>query len=99
MGAAMAPGRSALDNKGVVMGATNIEKLRLAAEGLILNDAQKHILAHRLTRKLAHKLQASISVQEMLELVDSAMRDMRSGTNVMVVSDDAYRDDRVVRRI
>jgi len=76
------------------MGATNIEKLRLAAEGLILNDAQKHILAHRLTRKL----QASISVQEMLVLIDSAMRDMRSGIDVMVVSDDAYRDNRVVRR-
>jgi len=95
----MAPGRSALDNKGIVMGATNIEKLRLAAEGLMLNDAQKHILAHRLTRKLARKLQASISVQEMLVLIDSAMRDMRSGIDVMVVSDDAYRDNRVVRRI
>ncbi len=95
----MAPGRSALDNKGIVMGATNIEKLQLAAEGLILNDAQKHILAHRLTRKLARKLQASISVQEMLVLIDSAMRDMRSGIDVMVVSDDAYRDNRVVRRI
>lgn len=80
------------------MGATNIEKLRRAAEGLILNDAQKHILAHRLTRKLAKRLQASISVQEMLQLIDSAMRDMRSGIDVMVVSDDAYRDNRVVRR-
>ncbi|MBP6683539.1 MAG: hypothetical protein KA159_09515 [Halioglobus sp.] len=81
------------------MGATNIEKLRLAAEGLILNDAQKHILAHRLTRKLARKLQVSISVQEMLELIESAMRDMRSGIDVLVVSDDAYRDNRVVRRV
>ena len=96
---AMAPGRSALDNKGIVMGATNIEKLRLAAEGLILNDAQKHVLAHRLTRKLARKVQASISVQEMLELIDGAMGDMRSGIDVMVVSDDAYRDNRVVRQV
>jgi len=80
------------------MGATNIEKLRVAAEGLILNDAQKHILAHRLTRKLARRFRAGISVQEMLALIDSAMRDMRSGVDVMVVSDDAYRDNRVVRR-
>ena len=80
------------------MGATNIEKLRMAAEGLILNDAQKHVLAHRLTRKLASKVQASISVQEMLALIEGAMRDMRSGIDIVVVSDDAYRDNRVVRR-
>jgi hypothetical protein len=80
------------------MGATNIEKLRMAAEGLILNDAQKHVLAHRLTRKLASRVRASISVQEMLALIESAMRDMRSGIDVVVVSDDAYRDNRVVRR-
>ena len=80
------------------MGATNIEKLRVAAEGLILNDAQKHVLAHRLTRKLASKVQASISVQEMLALIEGAMRDMRSGIDIVVVSDDAYRDNRVVRR-
>jgi hypothetical protein len=79
------------------MGATNIEQLRVAAEGLILNDAQKHVLAHRLTRKLARKGQASITVQEMLGLIENAMCDMRSGVDMMVVSDDAYRDNRVVR--
>ena len=83
------------------MGATQTEKLRMAAEGLILNDAQKHILAHRLARKLARKEQGCITVSEMLQLIDGAMRDMQASASVemLVISEDAYRDNRVVRRV
>ncbi len=82
------------------MGATQTEKLRMAAEGLILTDAQKHILAHRLARKLARKERGTISVPEMLTLIDSAMCDMHPGADVemLVISEDAYRDNRVVRQ-
>jgi hypothetical protein len=81
------------------MGATHTEKLRNAAEGLILTDAQKHILAHRLARKLASKGQGSITVPEMLGLIENAMCDMQPGVDVemLVISEDAYRDNRVIR--
>ena len=79
------------------MTATQIEKLRMAAEGLILADAQKHILAHRLARKLANKQQGAITVPEMLSLIDAAMSDMKQGIELLEVSDDSYRNSPVVR--
>ncbi len=79
------------------MGATQTENLRKVAEGLILTDAHKHILAHRLTRKLAARLQGSITVSEMLEFIDVAMCDLQPAAEVMVISEDSYRDNRVVK--
>jgi hypothetical protein len=86
-----------LCSKESVMGATQTEQLRMVAEGLILTDAQKHILAHRLTRKLAAQQQVSITVSEMLEFIDAAMCDLQPATEVLVISEDSYRDNRVVK--
>ena len=79
------------------MGATQTEQLRMVAEGLILTDAQKHILAHRLTRKLPARQQGTISVNEMLEFMDTAMCYLQPSAEVLVISEDSYRDNRVVK--
>ena len=81
------------------MSAVQIEKLRKAAEGLILSDAQKHILAHRLARKLVRKDPGTLTVSELLGLIDTAMGDMQPGIEMLVISEDAYRDDRIVKQL
>ena len=84
-------------SKETVMGATQTEQLRMVAEGLILTDAHKHILAHRLTRKLAARLSGTITVSEMLEFIDNAMCDLQPATEVLEINEDSYRDNRVVK--
>ena len=79
------------------MGATQTQRLRMVAEGLILTDAQKHILAHRLTRKIAGRQPGTISVNEMLGFIDTAMCDLQPATEVLEISEDSYRDNRVVK--
>ncbi len=79
------------------MGNAITDKLRLAAEGLVLADAQKHILAHRLARKLAATPSGDITVDKLLKLIDQSMWDMRSGVEVVEVSDDAYRDNAMMQ--
>jgi len=78
------------------MGDAITDKLRLAAEGLVLNDAQKHILAYRLTRRLKKQTLGRISVSEMLGMIETAMHDMTSGVEVFEVPEDSYRDSRVL---
>jgi hypothetical protein len=79
------------------MGATQTEQLRRVAEGLILTDAHKHILAHRLTRKLEARQEGTVTVSEMLQFIDAAMCDLQPATEVLVISEDSYRDNRVVK--
>jgi hypothetical protein len=81
------------------MGDSITDKLRVAAEGLILADAQKHILAHRLARKLQNKKSGNITVSELLGMIDTAMSDMTAGIDLMVVAEDSYRDNRVVQKM
>jgi len=81
------------------MGDSITEKLRVAAEGLILADAQKHILAHRLARKLQSKESGTVTVSELLGMIDTAMSDMSAGLEMMVVSEDSYRDNRIVHKM
>ncbi len=78
------------------MSATQTTNFRMAAEGLILTDAQKHILAYRLTRKLVSKEPGTLTVPEMLNLIDSAMCDMQNGMETLVISEDSYRGNRVL---
>jgi hypothetical protein len=80
------------------MGDSINERLRIAAEGLILSDAQKHILAHRLTRKLRTREVRTITVSELLAMIEAAMCDMAPGIEMHVVSEDSYRDNRIVKR-
>ncbi|MEE4146036.1 MAG: hypothetical protein V2I26_14625 [Halieaceae bacterium] len=79
------------------MSATQAENLRSVAQGLILSDAQKHILAYRLARKLSRKEAGTITVADMLALIDTAMCDMLPGVEMLEISEDSYRDNRVVR--
>ena len=81
------------------MGDSMTEKLREAAEGLILNDAQKHILAYRLSRKIKTRPPGSITVSELLGMIDNAMGDMTSGLEMVVVPEDSYRESAVVQQV
>lgn len=73
------------------MGNNDIEWLRSAAEGLVLQDAQKHILAHRLAGKLSRKGYCSISSKDLLALIDESMWDMPAGVEVLEISEESYR--------
>lgn len=81
------------------MSAIQREELRTAAQGLILTDAQKHILAHRLARKLGKKEPGAITVSELLGWIDTAMSDLQPGVDMMVISEDAYRGNQFVGRV
>lgn len=72
------------------MGNAIADQLRLAAEGLMLTDAQKHVLAYRLTRKLKKMNLQTVNVTQMLEMIDTAMRDMTNGVDMLVVSEESY---------
>lgn len=76
------------------MGNSLREELKSAAEGLALSNAQKHILAHRLARKLKTKAHGTISVAELLEMIEVATGDMTAGVEMMVVSEESYRGNR-----
>jgi len=78
------------------MGNASTDDLRLAAAGLVLADAQRHILAHRLARKLTRREHRNITVNELLKLIDQSMGDMNSGVELLEISEDSYRDNRVV---
>lgn len=78
------------------MGNSMTERLRVAAEGLVLTDAQKHVLAYRLSRKLRKEAIGEVAVSELLGMIDSAMHDMATGVDMTVVSEDSYRDNIVV---
>ena len=77
------------------MGKAGADELRVVAEGLVLADAQRHILAHRLARKLAVREPADITVDELLKLIDQSMHDMKAGIEILEISEDSYRDSRV----
>lgn len=77
------------------MGNAGADELRVVAEGLVLADAQRHILAHRLARKLAVREPADITVDELLKLIDQSMHDMKAGIEILEISEDSYRDSRV----
>ena len=79
------------------MGNAITEKFRMAAQGLVLADAQKHILAHRLARKLATTPSGDITVDKLLKLIDQSMWDMHSGVEVVEVSDDSYRANAILQ--
>ena len=78
------------------MGSQNIEKLRSAAEGLVLEDAQKHILAHRLACRLNRVGLTSISAKELLPLINESMWDMTADVEVLEINEDSYRKNRVI---
>ena len=78
------------------MSDTLTEQFQMAAKGLELAEAQKHILALRLTRKLSKKEPGLITVSEMLGLIETAMHDMHSSITVQVISEGSYRDNQVV---
>ncbi|MEM1156563.1 MAG: hypothetical protein AAGI44_20690 [Pseudomonadota bacterium] len=73
------------------MGNNDIDRLRSAAEGLVLQDAQKHILAHRLAGKLSRKGVGSISPKDLLTLIDESMWDMNASVEVLEISEESYR--------
>ena len=78
------------------MGNEKIDELRTAAEGLVLADAQRHILAHRLACRLTRRKTGNITASELLKLIDESMWDMTAGIEVLEISEDSYRDNRVV---
>jgi hypothetical protein len=78
------------------MGNANIDDLRTAAEGLVLADAQRHILAHRLATRLTRREAGDVTVQELLQLIDESMWDMSAGVELLEISEDSYRHNRVV---
>ncbi|MEM6581937.1 MAG: hypothetical protein AAGF35_00230 [Pseudomonadota bacterium] len=73
------------------MGNNDIDRLRSAAAGLVLQDAQKHILAHRLSGKLSRKGIGSISAKDLLTLIDESMWDMNASVEVLEISEESYR--------
>ena len=78
------------------MGNESIDMLRTAAEGLVLADAQRHILAHRLACRLTSRDTASITANELLKLIDESMWDMKAGVELLEISEDSYRENRVI---
>jgi hypothetical protein len=78
------------------MGNESIDKLRTAAEGLVLADAQRHILAHRLASRLTRRETGSITANELLKLIDESMWDMTAGVELLEISEDSYRENRVI---
>ena len=80
------------------MGNANTDALRTAAEGMVLADAQRHILAHRLARKLTKRTFGDITAKELLKLIDQSMWDMKAGVELLEISEDSYRENRVVEQ-
>jgi hypothetical protein len=78
------------------MGKANISDLRSAAAGLVLADAQRHILAHRLATRLTRREAGNVTVEELLELIDESMWDMDAGVELLEISEDSYRHNRLV---
>jgi len=79
------------------MGNAKTDELRIAAQGLVLADAQRHILAHRLSRKLNRRALGDITSNELLTLIDQSMCDMGAGVELQEISEDSYRENRVVQ--
>ena len=79
------------------MGNDNVDDLRTAAAGLVLADAQRHILAHRLACKLTGRDTRNITASELLKLIDESMWDMRAGVELQEISEDSYRENRLIK--
>jgi hypothetical protein len=79
------------------MGNAKTDELRIAAQGLVLADAQRHILAHRLARKLSRRELGDITASELLKLIDQSMGDMNAGVELLEISEDSYRENRVLQ--
>ena len=77
---------------------TNIDEFRKAADRMVLADAQRHILAHRLARKLTRRESGNITAKELLKLIDQSMCDMKAGVELLEIPEGSYRDDRVVKQ-
>lgn len=78
------------------MGNALTDSLRSVAQGLVLADAQKHVLAYRLARKLSKRESTSISATELLHLLEQSMWDMKASVDLLEISEDAYRDNQVL---
>lgn len=78
------------------MGNAITDSLRSAAQGLVLADAQKHVLAYRLARRLSKRESSSISATELLKLLEQSMWDMKASVDLLEISEDAYRDNQVL---
>ncbi len=78
------------------MGNAITDSLRSAAQGLVLADAQKHVLAYRLARTLSKRESSSISATELLKLLEQSMWDMKASVDLLEISEDAYRDNQVL---
>ena len=78
------------------MGNAKTDELRIAAQGLVLADAQRHIVAHRLARKLNSRELGNITASELLKLIDQSMCDMNAGVELQEISEDSYRENRFV---
>ena len=79
------------------MGNAKTDELRIAAQGLVLADAQRHILAYRLSRKLNRRALGDVTSNELLTLIDQSMCDMGARVELQEISEDSYRENRVVQ--
>jgi len=79
------------------MGNAKTDELRIAAQGLVLADAQRHILAHRLARKLNRRELGDITASDLLKLIEQSMCDMQAGVELLEISEDSYRENRVLQ--
>ena len=79
------------------MGNAKTDELRIAAQGLVLADAQRHILAHRLSRKLNRIALGEVTAKQLLQLIEQSMCDMNAGMELQEISEDSYRENRVVQ--
>ena len=80
------------------MANANTDALRIAAEGIVLADAQRHILAHRLARKLNSRESGNLTARELLKLIDQSMWDMKAGVELLEISEGSYRENQIIKQ-